>query len=712
MRPRERESGLPSVDALPWGTHFCCFHQTDQDLLDLLVPFFKAGLDHDEACLWEVSGSLSVSAAAQALAKAVPALERRQRQGQVRIMPAGSTLPSDGAAEQDLVRSLDEAMTHGFAGLRLARGAAPSRPGARDFVSPGAQAVRRLNVLAAFTYPRAPFNASALMEVVQSHRFALLRDARGWEVIEGSAARAGKDALKDTEEILRSVFANMSEGFAYHRILLDSSGKPVDYVFLEVNQAFEELTGLKADDIVGRRVTEALPGIEEDPSDWIGRYGKVALTGEAVRFESHAAALGKWFAVSAFSPHRGFFAAIFSDITTRKDAEQSLRESEERFRAITESSLTLIAVSRVSDGTILFTNAAYDRAVAYAPGELIGRKAPELYADPADHRRVLAALERDGFLRDFELEIIKKDGARCWLSYSSRLIRFKGEAAVLGASVDVTERRRATEQLRQAHAELEARVAERTADLDAANAELKRSNAELEQFAHVASHDLQEPLRMVASFTQLLARRYKGKLDQQADEYIAFAVSGAVRMQELVAGLLEFSRISRQSSVSKEVSCGTELSAALIQLRLSLDEAGAQVDCGPMPTIVADPVQLRRLFQNLIANAVKFRKQDAPPRIRVAASEDAREWRFSIEDNGIGIESSQIPRLFRIYQRLHRREDIPGHGLGLAICRRIVEHSGGRIWVESEPGKGSTFHFTLPKQRSPRDAATSTEPAR
>ncbi len=272
--------------------------------------------------------------------------------------------------------------------------------------------------------------------------------------------------------------------------------------------------------------------------------------------------------------------------------------------------------------------------------------------------------------------------------------------------------------LQRSKEELEYQVKERTAELREANAhlavelderrraeqllahyaeDLKRSNAELEEFAYVASHDLQEPLRMVASFTQLLAKRYQGKLDQDADDFIGFAVDGATRMQQLIQALLAYSRVGTRGKSLAPTDCNAILDLVRTNLCRALEESGAEVTAESLPTVQGDEVQLVQLFQNLIANAVKFHGE-APPIIRISAREDNGDWRFAVQDNGIGIALAHQDRIFKIFQRLRRRSEYPGTGIGLAICKKIVERHGGRLWVESEEGRGATFFFTIPKE--------------
>ena len=225
--------------------------------------------------------------------------------------------------------------------------------------------------------------------------------------------------------------------------------------------------------------------------------------------------------------------------------------------------------------------------------------------------------------------------------------------------------------------------------------ELARSNAELQQFAYVASHDLQEPLRMVASYVQLLARRYKGKLDSDADDFIGFAVDGATRMQQLIQDLLAYSRVQTRGRPFEPVDCEVVLSEVTTDLQLALGESGALLTHEPLPQVMADASQLRQLFQNLISNAIKFRGEE-PPVIKLSARRLDEEWLFSVQDNGIGIDPEFYERIFVIFQRLNARHEYPGTGIGLSVSKKIVERHGGRIWVESEPGNGTTFNFTIP----------------
>lgn len=229
-------------------------------------------------------------------------------------------------------------------------------------------------------------------------------------------------------------------------------------------------------------------------------------------------------------------------------------------------------------------------------------------------------------------------------------------------------------------------------------AEFARSNSELELFAYVASHDLQEPLRMVTSFTQLLEKRYKNKLDKDADEFIEFILDGATRMQSMINDLLQYSRVGTRGKPFKLTDFESVFGQSLVNLKIAIDENNAIITHDPLPTLMADSTQMIEVFQNLISNAIKFRSKESP-QVHVSALKKRNEWVFSVRDNGIGIAPEFFDKLFIIFQRLHSRSEYPGTGIGLAVCKKIVERHGGKIWVESEPDKGSTFYFSIPDSK-------------
>jgi PAS domain S-box-containing protein len=343
----KRRSGIPQIGNLPWGTHLCQFYSAQKDLLEILVPYFKAGLEDNECCVWIASEPLRLEEAEKAFKKAFRFFASRVRKGQLKIIAAGRWHAMGAKSGKAIVSTLDEAIHNGFDGLRFASHASQQRKKGEEFTCYGADIIGYYNVIGLFAYPRKKFDAAGLMEVVNRHRYALVHSAGKWEVIECSEARIVKDALKRSEQKLQSLFQHMSEGFAYHRIILDAAGKPCNYVFLEANEAFERLTGLRAKAIIGKRVTEVLPGIESDPTDWIGKYGKVAVTGKPIQFESYSKQFDMWYSVSAFSPHKGFFAVTYTDISQRKKAEEQHRKAHDELeRKVRERTEALSTVNR------------------------------------------------------------------------------------------------------------------------------------------------------------------------------------------------------------------------------------------------------------------------------------------------------------------------------------------------------------------------------
>ena len=371
----------------------------------------------------------------------------------------------------------------------------------------------------------------------------------------------------------------------------------------------------------------------------------------------------------------------------RKRAEEALRESEEKYRTILEN---------IEDGyyevdlagNLTFFNDSICRISGRTKEELMGMNDRE-YTDPENAKKLYQTfyqVYRTGEPRkELDWEVIRKDGTPECMEASISLRKDSSGKPIgfRGIVRDVTERKRAEEALKEK------------------TEELARSNKDLEQFAYVASHDLQEPLRMVTNYVQLLARRYKGKLDSNADEFIGFAVDGAIRMWKLINDLLTYSRVGMLGKELEPTDCEMVLNQSLNNLKVAIEEKGAVVTHDPLPTVIGDNLQLGQLFQNLIGNAIKFRGNE-PPHVHVSASRNGNGWTFSVRDNGIGIAPEYAERIFIIFQRLHSREEYPGTGIGLAVCKKIVERHGGRIWVESEVGKGATFCFTLPASKTER----------
>ncbi len=1244
-----RKTGLDIVGDAPWGTHFCQFYRNRQDLINVLVPYFKAGLENNEACMWVTSSPLTEKQAKSALRRAVPELDKYLENGQIQVLPYSQWYLKAGEFDMDRVlngwlEKLEQALARGFEGLRLTGNTAwLEKDGWKDFAD-YEEAINAVigkhRMMALCTYWLEKCSASEILDVVRNHQFALIGSDRGWELIEASSLKQARQTILETMKRYETLFNAMSEGFAVHEIICDEQGVPCDYRFLEVNPAFERLTGLKREQVVGRTIRQVLPDIEPF---WIQAYGEVALTGRPAHIENPARALQKDFEVISYAPSSGQLATLFVDITERKRREEALlrtnlrldvlsetasellrsespetvvqklcrrvmefldcqvffnylveegksqlhlnafagitdaeahriewldygsaicgrtakqarpiicaniqemshpgtelvrsygiqahachplisrdrvlgtlsfgtmsrrqfeaddislmktvadqvaiavdrkraeeashrakaaleqrveertlqlrsacdslqaemaqREKSEsanrRLAAIVESSEDAI-VGKTLDGIVTSWNHGAERMYGYSADEMVGKSIWTLVPEerPTGLKEIFERIRRGERVEHSEATRIRKDGRPIAISLTASPIR-DADGAVIGASTiarDITERRRMEEKLRvaslyarslieasldplvtispagkitdvnrateeatgvpraqligsdfsayftepdkaaagyqavilrgfvrdypltirhvsgrhidvlynasvyrneagevqgvfaaarditelraaerrrdftnsllelfttksssqayldaavglirewsscdavgiriadssqeipfassigfsrqflklencislekdqciciravtqlidpqdqgfvtsagsftcddtagfmrslpdvqrvryrgncvkfgfsslvvipiryrdqvigavhlvdrkhshfspqavalleslapligeaihrfKAEAELsryrdhlEELVKQRTAELQAANSllhmenaerrraeeslrqtaeELARSNHDLEQFAYVASHDLQEPLRAVAGYVELLQHRYSGNLEEKAIKYIAGAADGATRMQRLIVDLLAFSRVGTQAKQFEPTDLNGVLATTLRALEVSIKEAGAKITSGTLPSLDVDHTQIAQLFQNLIGNAIKFRS-DRPPKIRIGAKKQEDSWLFWVKDNGIGIEPQYRDRIFLIFQRLHTRSKYPGTGIGLAICKKIVERHGGHIWVESETNHGSAFYFTIPLREDIRDEPIRRQPA-
>jgi len=366
--------------------------------------------------------------------------------------------------------------------------------------------------------------------------------------------------------------------------------------------------------------------------------------------------------------------AIVRDITERKQTEVALLESELRYRSLSDATLEGILIH--NRGKVLEANRMFCDMFGYTYSELISKSSAYDLVAPESRQLLIKKVESKDE-KPYEAIGIRKDGSTLIMEICAREIPYKGQMARVATVRDITERK---------HAERE---------LCTTLEELERSNRELEEFAYVASHDLQEPLRMVASYMKLLERRYKGKIDVNADKFIAYAVGGAIRMQTLINDLLTYSRVGKRKKEYKSVNCDDVLEQVVIDLDKAIKRSMALVTHDPLPIIIADDIQIGQVLQNLISNAIKFQGNERPE-VHISAEKNGTNWLFSVRDNGIGIDMKHAEPIFKIFQRLHVKNNYVGTGIGLAICKRVVERHGGRIWVESKEGKGSTFYFTIP----------------
>ena len=504
-----------------------------------------------------------------------------------------------------------------------------------------------------------------------------------------TARKQAEAALRESEERFRSVVDSANDGIlVYDKQLNIVAG----------NLAAERIVGLPLAKIIGAAgFTSLLPCVHADgspvlpderPTRLTVKGGK-PLTGQIVGIYRPDGSMN-WVSVNTgFLTRPGetdWYGVVstIGDITKQRNAELALSASEALYRQTFELATTGIAHVDLA-GRFMQVNRSLCEILGYSEKELIGRPVKEIShpedRNLTDSQRMRVRSGEKPSVR-FEKRYIRKSGAIVWVGLSVALACDPSGAPQYEIALfdDITERKKAEAALREAHEEL------------------KRSNGELEQFAYVASHDLQEPLRMVSSYTQLLMRRYGDKLDGDAKEFTAFIVDGATRMKQLIEDLLAYSRVGTRDKNFKPAEAESSLRRALTNLRAAIQDSGATVTQDKLPTIPCDEVQLAQLFQNLIGNALKFKGAEAP-RIHVGAQETDAEWVLSVRDNGIGIEPQYFERIFMVFQRLHDKGEYPGTGIGLAIVKKVVERHGGRIWVQSQPGAGTTFHFTMPKER-------------
>jgi PAS domain S-box-containing protein len=402
--------------------------------------------------------------------------------------------------------------------------------------------------------------------------------------------------------------------------------------------------------------------------------------------------------------------ATTAEVPATPDAQEALRQSEERFRLLVSSVKEYAILILDPEGRVVSWNEGAEGIKGYSAEEIIGQHSSRFYtAEDVRDGKPRFELEEATKTGRFECEgwRVRKDGSR-FLAHVV-ITPLRDEAGRLRGfgkiTRDITERKKSEDLLAKKVEELK----HSNEELRRSDEEMKRSNEELQQFAHIASRDIQEPLRMVASYTQLLAQRYQGRLDPDADEFIGFAVDGCSRLKGLLHDLMAYLCAAPHGNTFREISGENALNESLRSLRTAIERSGAIVTRGALPLIRTDEAQLARVFQHLVGNAIKYRGA-AVPQVHVAALKNlSNEWIFSVRDNGIGIAPEHWDTIFVLFQRLHGHHEFEGTGIGLAICKKIVERLGGRIWVESQPEKGSTFYFALPEKRHEEINSSETE---
>lgn len=460
MGQKIRKTGIDIIGDVPWGTHFCQFYQNKEDLVDILLPYFKAGLENNECCLWITSQPLSEKEAKKAMRKAVPDFDRYLKKGQIEIIPHTEWYVKDGAFNLQRVldawiNKLKQALAKGYDGLRLTDNTAwlekKDWRSFTDYEKEINNVIGNYRMMAICTYSLDRCGAAELIDVVRNHQFALIRREGKWELMESYERKQAEETLHQSEFKYRSLFDNMLDGFAYCKILLDDNNHPIDFVYLELNQAFERLTGLKKEDVLGKKVTEAIPGIKDSYPALFDIYGKVALTGKEAKFDLYFEPLQRWLSISVYSPRKGYFVAIFDNITKRKKAEEALRKSEEKLRNILGSSPDAITVTDLEGNIIECNQATLEMHGFSCKEELIGKSALDSIA-PKDREKVVDGMKKiieQGSIKNMEYIGLAKDGREFVGELSASVMRdpFGKPTSFIAIMSDISLRKKMEEAL-------------------------------------------------------------------------------------------------------------------------------------------------------------------------------------------------------------------------------------------------------------------------
>ncbi|MEI7433176.1 MAG: PAS domain S-box protein [Methanomicrobiales archaeon] len=508
-----------------------------------------------------------------------------------------------------------------------------------------------------------------------------------------SDIRAAETALRAGEERLRlSEEAKITSEIPYRRLFETSQDGILilnadDGQITDVNPFLIALLGFSRDQFLGKKIWEI--GLFKDIVANKENFEQLKLQ-EYIRYEDMPleTADGRRIDVEFLSNvymvnNKKVIQCNIRNNTERKLAEEAQVASEIRYRRLFETAQDGILILDADTGQIVEVNPFLITMLGFSRDQFLGKKIWEigLFKDIVANKENFEELQRKEYVRYEDMPIETAGGKRIAVEFLSNVYTVNNKKVIQCNIRDITVRKKLEE------------------DLVLKAAELARSNIELQQFAYVASHDLQEPLRAISGFTELLVKRYHGKIDEKADKYLDFITEGTLRMQQMIQDLLTYSRVQTQVHEYVMTDSNTSLDLALSDLQVATKEHNAVITSDPLPLIYADQEQITKMFQNLVGNAIKFHKPGVTPNIHISAKQDEKSWIFSVSDNGIGIDPQYAERIFKIFQRLHTRDEYPGTGIGLAICKRIAEQHGGTIWTEPVPGSGSTFYFTIPKRR-------------
>ena len=497
--------------------------------------------------------------------------------------------------------------------------------------------------------------------------------------------KLSKEQIKDSENQIQTIFNEAPDAI----IVFETDGNVVRW-----NAKAEIVFGWRANEIIGKPLHEFIipKQYKEEQSKGMKHFLKIGdglAFVKAIEIEVINKKGVKFFVSISISPvkmkGKDLFIGFVRDVSDRKKDEEKVKKSEEKFNKAFQLSPSGITLTSLTTGRFIDANESFLKMTGYQQDEVIGHAFHELkILDDVEREKLLDEINKSDSVINKEIVFRKKSGETGVSLFSSEKISMNEEEVILTILYEITDRKKAEFELKK--------ISE----------DLMRSNKELEQFAYIASHDLQEPLRTISNYIGLLDEKYKEKSDEETNEFSGYIVEASTRMKTLISDLLEYSRVGTNSAIS-EIDCNKLLQEVLKDLNLDIQESGAKINSEKLP-VINGYVYLKSLFQNLLSNAIKFRKNDIHPIINITVQDKNTEWLFGIKDNGIGIEKNYYDRIFVIFQRLHTRVEYPGTGMGLAYCKKIVELHKGKIWVESEFGKGSTFYFTIPKVPSSKFA--------
>lgn len=789
-----RKTDIDVIGELSWGAHFCQFYQTKDDLVDILVPYFKAGLESNEFCMWVTSQPLEVEEAEESLRKVLPELDYYLKEGQIEIISYTEWYLKDGVFDSKRVlngwvEKLDSALENGYDGLRLTGNTFwLEKDDWGDFTDYEEEVDRILgnyNIISLCTYCLDKCNATEIIDVVANHQFALIKREGKWERIESSKRKKMEEKVQNERNRLKNILDGMDDG-----VCIINQDYEIEYVNPVIERNFGEIKGKcykyfhnKKDKCPSCNIQEVLEGKTKKREQYFSKTDKSFDLFNTPFINSDGS-------VSALQ--------IFHDVTYRKKVEKQKELLLEQVQEFAEELQLSNEGLREQGEELADLNRALRRSERSVRLKLDNILSPEGdvgkldLADMIDVQATQTLMDKFYKLLQIPLAIIDLEGNMLvgvgWQDICTQFHRvnpktrnyciesdiqlsrgvsqgefklykcmnnmwdvatpifvggkhlgnffsgqfffddekidyefFKNQArkynfneekyisalktvprlsrqTVVDAMDFFVEFSEMMSKMSYNNIKLARSLSEREnlmSSLNKTMEKLQKSNSELEQFAYVASHDLQEPLRMISNFLQLLKKRYEGQLDSDADEFIGFAVDGAKRMQILINDLLAYSRVTSKDEAFENVNLEKVLDEVLFNLEIDIEKNQAIIKREPLPEIHADYSQMVQVFQNLVGNALKYRS-DEKPEIFISTKKEHDHWLFAVKDNGIGIESEYFPQIFQIFRRLHTHDEYEGTGIGLAITKRIIEHHQGKISVESEPEKGSTFYFTIP----------------